>query len=239
MKAYLTLIMLTQVLTCVISLPHSGSEIFASRYDLDHHIFISSGKPMYHRKFEHERIKRRSYAEPLVISSNPDPLISDVSFHLNFECSSITVTNLNGSLFCEKAQQGFLSALSRLSRILIIKSTITINATFESFCTTRGDCTSSTLGNAAPSSWYTFTNPEIAASVGADATYMYPSALARQFDASSVDSNRPDISARFNADVAWIIGGVEWGVTTNGNRFDFEQIALHEVLHGLGFLSGW
>ncbi|KAJ3336409.1 hypothetical protein HDU93_002879, partial [Gonapodya sp. JEL0774] len=45
-----------------------------------------------------------------------------------------------------------------------------------------------------------------------------------------------DIRALFNADMSWWFQG---DGAMGSSQFDFETVATHEFLHGLGFLSGW
>lgn len=120
------------------------------------------------------------------------------------------------------------------------------------------------LGSAGPSTWHVF-NSSVANALGVDPEYMYPSALAKQYVPEEFPSDSYDIAASFNSDPLWWfptqedpIGRPEsksWNAnkaftqqwsnqpdpaTKLDNRvFDFEQIVLHEFLHGLGFISSW
>jgi hypothetical protein len=61
----------------------------------------------------------------------------------------------------------------------------------------------------------------------------YPSALADKLAAQDVQPNEPDMTVFFNNNINWYTGQ---GNPQN-NQFDLESIALHEVCHGLGFVS--
>ncbi|RKO91823.1 hypothetical protein BDK51DRAFT_45285 [Blyttiomyces helicus] len=110
-----------------------------------------------------------------------------------------------------------------------------------------------TLGQAAPTSWHSW-SASAAAMLGVDADYSYPRALARQYapaDPAFADGTAGDVSAAFNSDASWWFpsdgdAGVleDEGFYDDGDgrkavKYDFEQIALHEMLHGLGFISSW
>ncbi|KND00326.1 uncharacterized protein SPPG_04650 [Spizellomyces punctatus DAOM BR117] len=121
------------------------------------------------------------------------------------------------------------------------------------------------LGSAGPSAWHGW-DPSAAQALGVDPDYLYPSALAKQYAPDEFDGQTPDISASFNSDPLWWFPTIEhpigspndnewnadqawtkqWGniqqylpVKLKGKVFDFEQIVLHELIHGLGFISSW
>ncbi|KAI9100685.1 hypothetical protein DFS34DRAFT_615417 [Phlyctochytrium arcticum] len=127
--------------------------------------------------------------------------------------------------------------------------------------------TTDVLGSAGPASWLEW-NSTIADAVGVDADYLYPSALAKQYAPDEFpDPDSADITASFNSEPLWWfptredpIGNPEsdswnakyaWASQWEGYSsnlrpakfkdriFDFEQIVLHELLHGLGFISSW
>ena len=95
-----------------------------------------------------------------------------------------------------------------------------------------------------------------------DPTFLYPASLARQYAPNDLvfssakwgEAGYYDISIDFNADMNWWFANPEvdtLGETLpirneyvgdgylTGNMYDFEQIAIHELLHGLGFISSW
>jgi hypothetical protein len=64
-----------------------------------------------------------------------------------------------------------------------------------------------------------------------DSNYSYPSALIKQLTGLETES---DITVLFNSDFQWDYDGSE-----QGKKYNLEQTVLHELLHGLGFLSSW
>lgn len=82
--------------------------------------------------------------------------------------------------------------------------------------------------------------------------YVYPSALVRQIlpsNDAALNNSDPDLSATFNSNINWWFSndvGMSHSIgfgpaSTNSSlkSYDFEQVAVHEILHGLGFVSGW
>ncbi|TPX32964.1 hypothetical protein SmJEL517_g03997 [Synchytrium microbalum] len=228
-------------------LSSSASESFLStRYDLVNPSSIHPDlTPQYTAKHSTQlphrlkspRINRRSN------SNTTTTTITNItsSFQLQFTCRN--------SASCSYAQTTFIHATQRLSQILSLPAQVIISATFESFCIANAaDCGSSTLGLAAPASFHTW-SAVAGNALGVDTAYSYPSALAKQLAPNdtawgpngTVGSSVVDIFARFNADFPW------WFTTqsssppaaTNHAPYDFEQIVLHELYHGLGFISSW
>jgi hypothetical protein len=69
----------------------------------------------------------------------------------------------------------------------------------------------------------------------------YTIALANQFAGLDLSSS-PDLRTRFNSDIDGdiVLGDRRWyyGIDRNpGNDFDFVSVVMHEICHGLGFLS--
>jgi hypothetical protein len=143
----------------------------------------------------------------------------------------------------------------------VLRETVRIETHLKPFCNDQDNNPSNagrecvfedrTLGRAAPTAMYTF-NQTAAQRFGLDAEYGYPTALARQFVPN--DSNLPntDISATFNSGYNWKLPSNKspiWGksISVNGGflnqtnqvSFDLVQVALHEYMHGLGFISSW
>ena len=72
----------------------------------------------------------------------------------------------------------------------------------------------------------------------------YPSALANSFAGADLDPTSPDIEAQFNSSlgtVASCLTGLNWwygiGGTAPANTIPFYQTVVHELAHGLGFLT--
>jgi hypothetical protein len=84
------------------------------------------------------------------------------------------------------------------------------------------------LGSARPGSYF-------AGFVGApDSTLWYPSALANSLAGKDLDRDNPEIIIQVNSEANWNERGDDKPRT---NEYDLESVILHEVAHGLGFLS--
>lgn len=85
----------------------------------------------------------------------------------------------------------------------------------------------SVLGSASPGEYWRVTS-------GQKFDVFYPVALAEKIDRRNLNGNSPDIEANFNSRVDWYLG-------TDGKpdgKLDFVTVVLHELGHGLGFVSG-
>jgi len=86
----------------------------------------------------------------------------------------------------------------------------------------------SVLGSARPGSY--FSN-----FVGApDPSLWYPSALANALAGKDLDRDNPEIIITVNSLASWYRGG---GVGPSKTEYDLQSVMLHEIAHGLGFLS--
>jgi hypothetical protein len=100
------------------------------------------------------------------------------------------------------------------------------------------DATSAVLGHAGPTSyWRNFTGAPLADT-------WYPQALADSLAGSDRDPANPDISATFNSDLDFnndCLNGIDWwygiGTPAPAGTQDFFGVLLHEMAHGLGFLT--
>ncbi|KAI8333341.1 hypothetical protein BC941DRAFT_358068, partial [Chlamydoabsidia padenii] len=158
--------------------------------------------------------------------------------------------------FCAKVENGIKLALSEFAKVVDIN----INITYHSFCSSS--CSNSTYGYGVPSSQFILPFED-----GPDLNHVYPQALSKQlvrsFNASSVWS-ASDVTIELNHDAymrsvdiekALAMGWNGTGVPPTGrfwfndttynntgignDQVDFRYIFLHELLHGLGFLSSW
>jgi hypothetical protein len=99
---------------------------------------------------------------------------------------------------------------------------ITVNATWGR--TSNSDV----LGSARPGSYF-------AGFVGApDSTLWYPSALANALAEKDLDRDNPEIIIQVNSTANWNQRGDD---KPSSNEYDLQSVILHEVAHGLGFLS--
>ncbi len=132
-------------------------------------------------------------------------------------CSTIQVT-YNG--FTPAAQAAFQAAVDIWSYSISSPVTIRVNATWEAL----GE---NVLGSAGPS--FVFNNFPNAP----DNSY-YASALADAIAGTDQSPGDEDIVASFNSDFDWYLGTD--GNTPN-NKYDLVSVVLHELGHGLGFIS--
>jgi hypothetical protein len=83
---------------------------------------------------------------------------------------------------------------------------------------------------AAASSVSNFVFPE-----APDRTLYYPSALANAIAGRDLDKNKPEMEITITSTAPWYFG-------TDGNcprnLYDLQSVILHEMAHGLGFISG-
>ena len=104
------------------------------------------------------------------------------------------------------------------------KSTVDITVTATWGRSTNSDV----LGSARPGSYFAGFN-------GApDSTLWYPSALANALASKDLDRDNPEIIIQVNSSANWNQRGDDKPRTT---EYDLESVILHEVAHGLGFLS--
>jgi hypothetical protein len=84
------------------------------------------------------------------------------------------------------------------------------------------------LGSARPTNFYS-------SFAGApDPSLWYPSALANALAGKDLDKNNPEIIIQVSSNAAWNTRGD--GAPSN-SEYDLESVFLHEIAHGLGFLS--
>jgi hypothetical protein len=86
----------------------------------------------------------------------------------------------------------------------------------------------SVLGSARPGSY--FANFKGAP----DASLWYPSALANALAGKDLDGNNPEMIITVNSLANWYRGG---GSGPSKSEYDLQSVILHEMAHGLGFLS--
>ena len=84
------------------------------------------------------------------------------------------------------------------------------------------------LGSARPGNYFAgFSNSP-------DSTLWYPSALANALANKDLDRDTPEIIIQVNSGANWNVRGDD---KPNGTEYDLESVILHEIAHGLGFLS--
>lgn len=156
--------------------------------------------------------------------------------------------------FCSKVSRAVGAAIDEFSRVIYVKNSLLIKVRYYSFC--EKVCANDTYGWGAPTSQFTLPFED-----GADLNFVYPQALAKQLAPYSSTSvwAKYDIEIEINHDVyvneaentsGWNGSGIPpngkfWffndtaGVTIQSHQVDLRYVVLHELLHGLGFLSSW
>jgi hypothetical protein len=129
----------------------------------------------------------------------------------------------------------FMAAAAYWSNRLVSSVPITVTAQMIPLSCTS---TSALLGSAGPTDfWSDFPNAPRPAT-------WYPSALANTLATSDLDVPTPEIAAQFNTsldNVPTCLGGIHWNYSIGGvapaHTLPFYQTVLHELAHGLGFLT--
>ncbi|CAG8490771.1 11714_t:CDS:2 [Dentiscutata heterogama] len=138
-------------------------------------------------------------------------------FDLTFYCDS------NDEKMCNKAKATFESVGRILTSKLLLNTRIGLKATFKPL---EGNL----LGSASPSRTIPFRDED-------GKIRLYAQALAKQFQLNVHPEYAPiDILADFNSNFPfWFEGDPQ----IQPNQTGFEELVLHELTHGLGFLSSW
>ncbi|GAN06640.1 conserved hypothetical protein [Mucor ambiguus] len=164
--------------------------------------------------------------------------------------------------YCAKVSKAVGSAIDEFTRVINVKNSLLIKVMYYSFC--EKTCANDTYGWGSPTSQFTLPFED-----GADLNYVYPQALAKQLAPYSSTSvwSKYDIEIEINHDaymnateMQQVIsdGWNKTGTPPNGkywfyndtnaqgavreiasHQIDFRYVVLHELLHGLGFLSSW
>lgn len=124
--------------------------------------------------------------------------------------------------FPENAKSAFLYAISIYENLIVSEIPIKVQAKWESIG-------SNVLAYSTPSAFYkNFDGARLS-------NVYYPVALVEKLAGKEMNGSEPDIVCTFNSNMDWYLG-------TNGNgpsgQYDFVTVALHEIIHGLGF-SGY
>jgi hypothetical protein len=159
---------------------------------------------------------------------------------------------------CLDFRDALQRAARRIEHSVLLRRPVTVVASYTSLCDGVGQmgkaCTAddSTLGFAYPLSWHKFSQSE-ARQYGLDSDYLYPISLARQYvsNLTQLNSYPDDLSITINSDFNWMFSngsGKLWGnaekikggaFNRQAGSYDIEQVIVHEILHGLGFISSW
>ena len=161
---------------------------------------------------------------PTIIQDNPYIIIY-------FRCFAP-----NDPSFCQKARNAFAFVADHISQTVYFVNPIKVDVTLTPFCADplQPSCSalSRQVGSAAPALLIPLRDWD-------GRTRFYPQALARQYNHPIHPQFAPaDIIARFATDApTWF---PEDNTPIQSNQIDFRWVALHEMMHGLGFgISAW
>ncbi|CAG8562118.1 1646_t:CDS:2 [Acaulospora morrowiae] len=159
-------------------------------------------------------IKNENYARFL----NSTKFVSPSSaFVIDFTCGSSDVN------LCKKAKNAFLSAGQRIASVIQFNTPINVKASFDKLST-------NTLGQASPARLIPLKDRD-------GIIRLYPQALVKQMQfPKHPEFNNYDILAEFTTTAKWFF---KEDVNIQKDQYDFEYVITHEIIHGLGFISGW
>ncbi|CAG8718784.1 12350_t:CDS:2, partial [Funneliformis mosseae] len=150
-------------------------------------------------------------------------------FKVKLDCRSDNKT------LCNNINLAFNRASKTISTVLKLNTQIVVNATLYNFCEgltpeTCGPELSNRLGQAGPTMLYALEDDD-------GMERLYPQALVKQFQfPKNPTFNEFDINAEFNTKFPlWF----EEDGPIEASETDFFYVMIHELMHGLGFLSLW
>jgi len=160
-------------------------------------------------------------------------LIFKVTFSKHADKSMIQIRlNCNkviSSKLCDKVKIAFTNAAVTILNTFEFKEAIFVKANFKNLCNNASTC--NILGSAGPTKLISLTDED-------EKTRLYPQALVKQLQLSNhYEFLEYDILAEFNSGFSkfWFRGDAE----INDEQVDFELVLIHELLHGLGFITSW
>jgi len=119
----------------------------------------------------------------------------------------------------ENAKSAFLYVVSIYENLISSDIPITVEVNWEAMGT-------NVLASTSPSSFYkNFTGARMS-------NVYYPVALAEKLAGKELNGSESDIVCTFNKNISWYLGTDGNGPST---QYDFVTVALHELVHGLGF----
>ncbi|KAG9301726.1 hypothetical protein G9A89_002958 [Geosiphon pyriformis] len=175
------------------------------------------------------------------------PFVTDSKSSLKKREESLTVANstnmfeiilncdINDNVKCKKVSNAFLIAGEIITATLLLKSPIIVSASYVDFCELRGECSTLErylpLGDATPARSIQIKDLD-------GKQRLYPQALVKQFGYDTHLEFRPyDILAFFNSKMNFWFDSDPNPIKST--QVDFLSVIIHELMHGLGFGSGW
>ncbi|KAI9597239.1 hypothetical protein BDF19DRAFT_412224 [Syncephalis fuscata] len=139
----------------------------------------------------------------------------------------------NSNNICDKAKKAFNMASRIISNVLILDAPLVVNATIFNFCKRINHCIKDgkqPLGKAAPARTMIIKDSD-------GISRVYPQSLIKQLPSQTHPAyDKYDIVAEFNSDANfWFDGDGQ----IKGKQSDFLFVAVHELIHGLGFTTSW
>ncbi len=123
--------------------------------------------------------------------------------------------------FPENAKSAFLYAVSMYENLIASDVPVKVQAVWDNL---GGNI----LAKTKPSSFYkNFTGARLA-------NVYYPVALAEKLAGNGLNGSEPDIICTFNKNMSWYLGTDGDGPSS---QYDFVTVAMHEMVHGLGFVG--
>ncbi|KAL1925128.1 uncharacterized protein VTP21DRAFT_11 [Calcarisporiella thermophila] len=157
-------------------------------------------------------------------------------FHIDLHCTGPV---------CNKLGTSMSSAARRIIGELNLRVPLRMIVTYHSFCTNGTiSCQNQTLGWAAPASTWFFSSASDVSipghgAEGIDTDYFYPQSLAKQLSSLAPQWADYDIVCEINSDALRYMWFESDNATIAPHQFDMELVALHQIIHGLGFFSTW
>ncbi|CAG8511123.1 10273_t:CDS:2, partial [Funneliformis caledonium] len=156
------------------------------------------------------------------------PTNNSEMFITSFKC------NVDNSALCQKVKKSFDTAGQIITSTIELNTQLVVNATLLDFCKEIGQCPDKmghvTLGGAGPARFIPLEGPD-------GVLRVYPQALLKQL-VQGIDLGfyKYDINAYFNSQADYWF---EEDGSIKPGQSDFLFVILHELIHGLGFASGW
>ncbi|CAG8623189.1 24093_t:CDS:2, partial [Racocetra persica] len=172
-------------------------------------------------------------------------LTSDTTYSNNLPYTKRDETNMfvvsfkclmNNQTLCDKVKNAFTTAAQIITAAIAFTTPVTVNATFTDFCSLLNQCTTTsgtlTLGGAAPARTIQVLDDD-------GVQRLYPQSLMKQKNVTGVNRSffsDYDILALFNSQADYWFEG---DGRIKPSQSDFLFVILHELVHGLGFTSGY